>query len=249
MTTALPALPEYELEYEDETEEFFRTLAGLARRARRHPGLRRVGLAAARTALGGLGDVGAAIGGVPGTTGARIGGTAGAAIGRTLTDLLPQQEFEEEWEVNPIRRVYPDALMEHLGHAAATARSEAEAEAFVGALIPIAARVIPRAAPAMLRAAPQLIRAAAGATRTLRASPANRPLVRAMPTVVRRTAQSLARQGGTAGPRRAVRTLAQQTATVLGQPGPCVAAYQRSRALDRRFHQVAGAGGRPAHRG
>jgi hypothetical protein len=75
------ALPELEEEYEYEgeweselvgeyeSEEFFRRLAGLARRAIQSPALRRVGLAAAQTALRGLGG----IGGAPGTRGAAIG--------------------------------------------------------------------------------------------------------------------------------------------------------------------------------
>jgi hypothetical protein len=123
-----------------------------------------VGLAAAQTALRGLGD----IGGAPGTRGAAIGRRLGTKAAGLLGGLLPQSEFEEEyeWEVegelNPIRRVYPDALMEHLGHRAAEAESEAEAEAFIGALIPLAARILPRVAPAIMRAAPGLIRGAAG---------------------------------------------------------------------------------------
>ncbi len=257
---ALRPMSEYELEFEDEfeaedeSEEFFRSIAGLARRAARHPGLRRVGLAAARSALGGLGSVGAAIGGPSGSTGARIGGPAGAAIGRALSDLLPQQEFEEEWEseVNPIRRAYPNALMEHMGHAAATAASEAEAEAFAGALIPLAARVVPRAAQVIMRSTPQLVRGVAAMTRTLRRNPATRPLLRVLPTVVQRTARSLARQtaqGRPVTPRTAVRTLAGQTARVMSSPRECVGAYRRSRQLDRRFHQTtpqAATGGAPA---
>src|SRR5438132_9262300 len=97
-------------------------------------------------------------------------------------------EYEWEAEANPIRRVYPDALMEHLGHAAAEAATEAEAEAFIGALVPLAARLVPRVAPMIMRAAPNLIRGVSRATRVLRANPATRPLVRAIPTVVRRTA-------------------------------------------------------------
>ena len=62
-----------------------------------------------------------------------------------------EAEFEEELEdeafVNPIRRIYPDAeLMAHLSSQAARAEGEEEAEAFIGALIPLAARLIPRAA-------------------------------------------------------------------------------------------------------
>jgi hypothetical protein len=252
-TTTLGALPEYEFEdeFEDEAEEFFRTVAGLARRAAQHPGLRRVGLAAARSALGGLGGVGAAVGGAPGSRGARIGGSLGTLLGQELTGLLPAQEFEYEdefegeWEVNPIRRAYPDALMEHLGHAAAQARTEAEAEAFLGALVPLAARVVPRAAPALLRAAPQLIRGIAGAARVLRRDPATRPLLRAMPTVVRRTAQTLAQQAPQrpVAPQQAVRTLARQTAAVVGDPARCAGAFRRSQALDRRYHRAAA--GRP----
>jgi len=46
-----------------------------------------------------------------------------------------EYELEGEWEdegegmANPLRRVYPDAMMEHLGHAATEAETEAEAEA------------------------------------------------------------------------------------------------------------------------
>lgn len=238
---------EWEGEYEGETEAFFRRLAGLAQRAVRSPALRRVGLTAARTALRGLGDVGGAL---AGPSGRQIG----AQAGRYLSGMLPQREFEGEYEfedeyefegeyeANPIRRVYPAALMEHMGHAAAEAESEAEAEAFIGTLIPLAARAIPHAAPAIMRAAPGLVRGLAGAARTLRSSPTTRPLVRALPTVVRRTAATIARQGAQGrpvSPQQAVRTLAQQTARVIGSPQAATQAYRRSCALDRRYHQQA----------
>ena len=57
---------------------------------------------------------------------------------------------------NPLRRVYPDAMMEHLGHAAAEAETEAEAEAFIGALVPLAAGLARSAAPRLARSAPTL---------------------------------------------------------------------------------------------
>ncbi len=232
----LEALPELEgeLEWEDEGEEFLGRIAGLAGRALRSPALRRAGLSAARAALrGGLGAIGAPP-------------AVGAALGR----LLPQREdegeleWEYEAEMNPLRRVYPDVLMEHLGHAAAEAESEAEAEAFIGALIPLAARLLPRVAPAIMRAAPGLIRGAARAARVLRSSPSTRPLVRALPTVVRRTAAAIGQQaasGRPVTPRAAVRTLARQTASVVGNPQQCARAMQRSQALDRRYHRGAGA--------
>jgi hypothetical protein len=241
---------EGELEGDFESEEFFGSLAQLARRAAQSPTLRRVGLAAARTALRGLGDLGGALGGAFGAAGADIGRRLGAQAGGYLGGLLPQSEFEEEFEweadaaLSPLRRVYPDALMEHLGHAAAEAESEAEAEAFIGALIPLAARLIPRVAPTIMRAAPGLIRGVSGVARTLLRSPATRPLVRAVPTIVRRTAANIAQQvaqGQPVTPQTAVRTLARQTAHVLSSPQQCVQAYRRSRAMDRRYHRIGGA--------
>ena len=215
------AVGELETGGQAESEEFFRRLAGLAAQAARSPALQRIGQAAARSALGGL---------------------AGQGELEGELEWEDEYEYEGEEEANPIRRVYPDALMEHLGHAASQTQSEAEAEAFVGALIPLAARVVPRVAPAVMRAAPQLIRGVARVTRTLRRNPATRPLVRAVPTIVRRTTASLARRaarGQAVTPRTAVRTLAGQTARVLSDPQQCVHAYRRSRALDRRYHRGA----------
>jgi hypothetical protein len=220
---------EGEWEGEYESEEFLRVLGRLAR----SPALRRIGLTAARSALGALGPSGNAVGG-----------------------LLPQSELESElegegeweWEaeseavLNPIRRVYPQAMMEHFGHAAATAESEAEAEAFIGALIPLAARLLPQLGSAVMRVAPQLIRGASRVARTLRTSPVTRPLVRALPAVVRSTTADLARQVSRGQPltaQGAVRTLARNTARTLSNPQRCTQVIRRAQALDRRYHQTA----------
>lgn len=257
---------EYESEMEAETEAFFGRIAGLARRAAQSPTLRRVGLAAARSALGSLGSVG----GAPGSRGASIGSHVGGALGGILGDLLPareseyEEEFEDEFEgeinplgrifpgvrgpgpANPLRRIYPDALLEHLGHAAAEAETEAEAEAFIGALIPVAARALPRLAPRVLRAAtPALGQGLVRLARTLRANPATRPLVRTLPTIARRTTATLAAQaapGRPVSPQAAVRALAGQAARVIGDPRQCARAYQRSRALDRHYHRAVSGG-------
>jgi hypothetical protein len=234
---------ELELEGEMESEEFFGRLAGLARRA--VPALRRVGLQAARSALTGGGrqlgqQVGGAMGGSWGPRLANLGGDLGSWAG----GYLPQQEFEGEWEGEWEARPAPASiaarvLMEHLGHAATQAESEEEAEAFIGALIPLAAQILPRVAPAVLRAAPQLIRGAASVVRTLRSNPATRQLVRTVPTIVGRTVQSLGSQIAQGRPltgQTAARTLARQTQRVLGNPQQAVQAYRRSRALDRRYH-------------
>jgi hypothetical protein len=152
-------------------------------------------------------------------------------------------EFEDEAEAmaNPLRRVYPDAMMEHLGHAAAEAETEAEAEAFVGALVPLAAGLVKAAAPHVARATPQLVRGLSKVTHTLRGKPATRPLVRAIPTIAARTTSSLARQvahGRPITPRRAIRTLAGQTAAVLRDPRTRHRVVRHARALDRNYHQA-----------
>lgn len=211
---------------ECETQECFRRLTGLARQATPAPALRRVALAAARTALRGSG----------------LGSAPGAARGR-VQQREGEGELPGQWgERYSMRTIHPETLMEHLGHAAAEAESDARAEACVGAMIPLAARVVPQAAPALLRTAPPLIQGAAAVARALRRSPATRPLVRTLPTIVHRTAADLARQAARdlpVTPRAAVQTLARQTVRVLGSPQQCAQAWQRSRALDRRYHRTA----------
>jgi hypothetical protein len=154
-------------------------------------------------------------------------------------------EFEDEGEAmaNPLRRVYPDAMMEHLGHAAAEAETEAEAEAeaFIGALVPLAAGLARSAAPRIARSTPHLVRGLSTVGRTLRRNPTTRPLVRALPTIASRTTHSLARQvarGRPITPRRAIRTLAQQTASVLRDPRRRHRVVRRARALDRNYHHA-----------
>ena len=158
-----------------------------------------------------------------------------------------EYEFEDEWEdegeamANPLRRVYPDAMMEHLGHAAAEAETEAEAEAFVGALVPLAAGLVKSAAPHVARATPQLVRGLSKVTHTLRGKPATRPLVQTIPTIAARTTRSLARQvahGRPITPRRAIRTLAGQTAAVLRDPRTRHRVVRHARALDRNYHHA-----------
>jgi hypothetical protein len=238
----LRSLPELEWEGEAAEGEFFRRLADLARRGVPSPALRRLA-ARARRAVSTAGLIGRAI---------------SLGIHGPPMDVLPPEPPrieaprerrprpgieppEEEWE-GEAPTPSASALMEHLGHEAARARSEAEAEAFVGALIPLAARLIPRVAPAVMRAAPGLIRGVSNAARLLRRNPATRPLVRALPHVVRRTAATMARQasgGRPITPQSAVRTLADQTYRVLSEPRQCVAAYRRSRALDTTYHRAA----------
>jgi hypothetical protein len=96
-----------------------------------------------------------------------------------------------------------------------------------------------------MRAAPQLIRGVANVGRTLLRSPAARPLVQAVPGIVRGTVGNLARQvaqGQPITPRSAAQTLARQTYRTLATPGRARAAVQQARTLDRRYHQRVGGG-------
>jgi hypothetical protein len=133
-----------------------------------------------------------------------------------------EDEDESEAFAHPIRRVYRDAeLMAHLSTRAAQTESESEAEAFIGALIPMAARLIPRAASLIAKNAPALIKGATRVTRQLRRNPATRQLVQAMPVILQRTAQSLADQaanGDDIDPATALDTLSTMTTRVLAGP-------------------------------
>src|SRR5262245_2775189 len=123
----LELLPELEAGYaaelagESESEQFFGALANLARRGAgwlTAPGSpqRRFALSIARQALNrGLPSIGR-------WAGTRVGGAANGAAGSALGaraaswlgGLLPQQELagelEGELEVNPARKIYPDAM-------------------------------------------------------------------------------------------------------------------------------------------
>lgn len=227
---------EFEMEGEYEGEEFFGRLVGLARRAAQNPALRQLGLRAARSALGGL---------------SQRGGVLGAAA-NVAGGMLPQQEFEFEGEFegeyeafsNPQNRLQTEALMAHLGNAAASSESEDEAEAFIGSLIPLAARLIPQAASAVMRHAPALISGISNVARTVMNNPTTQQMLRTLPTVARNTAADIARQVAAGRPittDTAVRALARQTANVLSSPQRAVQAYQRNRALDQRYHRTTGA--------
>ena len=193
--------------------------------------------------------------GILGTIAQGLGGLLGG-LGEEESEMemeagaMPEFEEELEWEAeaNPLRRVYPDALMEHIAHVATESESEAEAEAFIGALVPLAAQILPRVAPHIMRAAPRLIRGISRITRTLRRNPRTRQLVRTLPSIIRRTVGNVARQtrvGQPVTPQAVVRTLGRQTRQVLASPAACRQAVVRSRQLDRRYHVSPGAATRP----
>src|SRR5271154_3687174 len=126
-------------------------------------------------------------------------------------------EFENEFEgPNPVNRIYPDAMMEHMGLAAMEAESEFEAAEHFLPLIPmvaskllplaakalpkIAGKLLPRVARVIARATPRLTRSVAHLTRALHRNPQTRHLVRVVPSVARRAVASIVKQAAAGRP-------------------------------------------------
>ena len=172
-----------------------------------------------------------------------------------------EDEFEGEDEVSPIRKIYPDAVMEHLGELAAESESEDEAaEHFLPligmaaskllpvvakAVAPMAKRAIPKIARVLTKATPKLTRGIGTVAKALHRNPQTRHLLRTVPGIARRTVGTIAHKaarGGHITPRTAVRTLAKQARRVLGTPGHRAQALRRHNRLERRFHGGVGRG-------
>jgi hypothetical protein len=216
---------EGEFEGEFEGEEFFRRIArgigGFVRRAA--PVLRQVARVAAPI-------VGTAVGG---PLGGMIGRAAGSMLegegeGEFESEFEMEGEFEAEGEYEtPMTRTQAQA--EYMAAVASRAQSEAEAEAMVGAAT--LASISSRDLATLRRVLPHMVRGTAVLTRILRRRRATRPAVRAVPAIVRNTAQTLARraqQGQPVTRRTAARVMAQQTRRVLGSPHVCGKALQRN---------------------
>ena len=191
--------------------------------------------------LGALGGIGKALGGLLGGEGEDEAEFEFEAEAESEEEA--ETEYEDEAFVNPVRRIYPDAeLMAHLSTRAAQAGSEAEAEAFLGALVPIAARLIPRAAGVLARTAPALIRGTAALGRRLRRNPSTRRYVTALPVILQRTAQSLADQaasGRPVSPDEAISTMTTIARRVLNAGPDRTRAIRAVRTFDRRYHRRA----------
>jgi hypothetical protein len=127
--------------------------------------------------------------------------------------------------------------MEQIAHEAAHSSNEAEAEALAGSLIPIAMRGVRMASPALRTTAPALARATGRLVGALRRSPATRPLIRTVPTILRRTSAALNRaaaSGAPVSPGLAVRTMANQTYRIMSSPTVCIHIMVRSGRVTRR---------------
>lgn len=147
-------------------------------------------------------------------------------------DPTGQGEFESESLAETAM------LMEYLGHAATQTESEAEAAAFIGALLPIAAEIFPSAAPALIHSSPNLLRGLVGATRILRRDPATRSLVCTLPTILRRTAANMKRQISQGVPvtqRTSMISLAKEMHRILSSSEQTQQVVQRSQTARQRY--------------
>jgi hypothetical protein len=206
-----------------------------------------------------LGDIGNIVGGL-------LGEGEGEGEGEFESEL--EGEFEGEFEFesefegpNPVNRIYPDAMMEHMGLAAMEAESEFEAAEHFLPLIPmvaskllplaakalpkIAGRLLPRVARTVARVTPRLTRGVTHLTRVLHRNPQTRHLVRIIPSVARRTVATVVKRaaaGRPVTPAVATRILHRQRRHVLGNPKIRHLALRRSRRMDHRFHRAGGFG-------
>ena len=199
-------------------------------------------------------------------------GAIGNVVGSLLGEGEGEYEYEDEsaleaeaeGEISPIRKIYPDAMMEHLGEMAFEAETEDEAaEHFLPligmaaskllpvvakAVAPMAKRALPKIARAVTKATPHLTKSIGKVAKSLHRNPQTRHLLKTVPAIARRTVGSIARQaahGRHITPRTAVRTLARQARHVLAHPGHRRHALRRHNRLERRFHQRARGMARP----
>lgn len=206
--------------------------------------------------------------GILGTIGNVLGGLLGESELELESEFEGEAEGELEGEISPVRKVYADAMMEHMAHMAAEAETEQEAaEHFLpligmaaSKLLPVVARAagplikkaLPRVAQAVTKVTPRLTRGVTTIARGLHRNPSTRRLLHAVPSIARRTVHSVARQAAQGRPvtnRTAVRTLAQQTRRVLARAPQRVQALRRSGAMDRHFHRRVAPGVATSHTG
>jgi hypothetical protein len=190
-----------------------------------------------------------------------IGNIAGSLLGEGEDEYEEESAFEAEDELSPIRKIYPDAMMEHLGELAFEAETEDEAaEHFLPligmaaskllpvvarAVMPAAKKALPRIARAVTKATPHLTKSIGRVVKTLHRNPQTRHLVKVVPAIARRTVGTIARQaahGRHITPRAAVKTLTKQARHVLVHPGHRRHALRYHGQLERKFHRYHGQG-------
>jgi len=129
-----------------------------------------------------------------------------------------------------------EALAEMMAEAACREAHEGEAEAMAGAATLTV--ISPKDRRALRRILPHMVRGTAILTRILRRRRVTRPMVRAVPSIMRRTVKDLKRQAARGIPitrKRAARAAAKQVRKVLSSPKACAAAITRNVKVSRAY--------------
>lgn len=140
-----------------------------------------------------------------------------------------EAEDEYEFEAGPMNE--SEALLEHLAYKAATSESEAEAEAFLGALVPLVTQLIPSATKAVTAAAPALIQGISSIGSSLYRDPSTRRLLQTAPGILKGAVTNLAHQanrGQSIDSSTAIRALAGSTSTMFRNPRRVARTMKRS---------------------
>jgi hypothetical protein len=139
-------------------------------------------------------------------------------------------------EISQHEIAHHEALAEMMAEAASHEQHEAQAEAMMGAAVMTALSARDRRALQALL--PNMVRGAALLTNILRRRRMTRPVVRAVPTIMRRTVATLKRRAAAGRPitrRAAGRVAAGQVRRVLGNPSACAAAIRQNVRVTRRM--------------
>jgi hypothetical protein len=225
--------PEAEFELEDEGEFFFKRFRKIIGRVAKiaAPIAKRLAPFAAKALVGmipGVGAIAAPLAGKLVSTLVQEGESEAAAMEATLFSAQAQGEMETEAGNEAM-------LTEVLAAQAAEAAHESEAEAAIGATLPITIRIM-GGRRALRRVTPVLATANGALARTLRrhGGPAGGNLLRTIPAIQRRTVASLraaSRRGQPITPQLAVRTFAASARRALSNSPLVTRAIARNIAL------------------
>lgn len=219
-------------EGEDEGEQFFGSIGKFLKKAA--PILKRVAKVAAPI------------------VGTAIGGPFGAALGNIASKAMGEGEFEDEFEgeteaegeaemtheIASHELTHNEAVAEMMAEAASHEAHEGEAEAMAGAATVTV--ISPGDRRALRKILPHMVRGTAILTRILRRRRVTRPVVRVVPTIMRRAVKDLRRQAAKGIPitrKRAARAAAKQVRRVLSSPKACAAALTRNVKVSRAYRK------------
>lgn len=181
---------------------------------------------------------------IGGLIGGAIGGPAGAAIGGRLGSVVQNLEDEDEVDTEdemeaPLPIAPLDESLAESMAAAASKSSPADARALGGAL---AITVMSKTPLTVKTVAPGIASASGRIAQSMATTPASRQLIKALPTIVQRTAATLNRKAQKGKPltrATAARVMTKQARRTLGSPARLAQALAKNAAGKRRLDSAA----------